>query len=370
MAATATDSFERLYRRYSGDVYRFALSVVRNPAEAEDVTQTAFLNAFRAYRRGERPERPHSWLIAIAHNAIRSRARWTQRRPREVALEAAAAVPAAGPADQAEARQVLHALGELPANQRDALALRELEGRTYPEIAATLGVSVTAVESLIARARRSLRRQRELLRGLLLLPFRHADEAGTGVAAKAATVVAAAGLAVGGIAVGRDVAPSAPRARAPEAVVPLQRSARPLPVVAAAVGVRRTHVAHRRHSAPPEPPRQPSAPPPPAPVPAAAAAPAAPAPQRSQPPPSAHAAPPAPVPAAPAAAAPPPPVTSAVPVPVPLPSSVSTPPVAVETPAATVEVPAVAVPVPALPPVPQLPPPPSVPQVPELPGIK
>ena len=75
--------FERLYRRYARDVYRFVLAVVRNPTEAEDVTQTAFLNAYKAYKRGERPERPHSWLIAIAHNTIRSRYRFRLRRPRE-----------------------------------------------------------------------------------------------------------------------------------------------------------------------------------------------------------------------------------------------------------------------------------------------
>ena len=47
--------FERVYRRHAGDVYRYALVVLRNQADAEDVTQTTFMNAFRAMENGERP---------------------------------------------------------------------------------------------------------------------------------------------------------------------------------------------------------------------------------------------------------------------------------------------------------------------------
>src|SRR2546429_3026725 len=80
--------FERLYRRHVGDVYHYALAVLRNAADAEDVTQTTFLNAYRAYARGDRPEKPRHWLIAIAHNVCRQRFRQASRRPEEVALEA------------------------------------------------------------------------------------------------------------------------------------------------------------------------------------------------------------------------------------------------------------------------------------------
>src|SRR5438046_10704420 len=129
MSSTLLDprdrAFERLYRRYARDVYRFALAVVRNPTEAEDVTQIAFLNAYRAFQRGERPERPRSWLIAIAHNAIRSRYRFRVRRPKEVPFdEAVLDLPVAAEEREAVAG-VLAALGELPENQREALALRE-----------------------------------------------------------------------------------------------------------------------------------------------------------------------------------------------------------------------------------------------------
>src|SRR5207244_13262206 len=80
--------FERMYRRHVGDVYRYALAVMRNPADAEDVTQTTFLNAYRSYtEKGKRPEKPQNWLIAIAHNVCRQRFRQSARRPAEVSFE-------------------------------------------------------------------------------------------------------------------------------------------------------------------------------------------------------------------------------------------------------------------------------------------
>src|ERR1051325_7669354 len=81
-------AFERMYQRQVGDVYRYALAVMRNPADAEDVTQTTFLNAYRSYvEKGQRPEKPQNWLIAIAHNVCRQRFRQAQRRPAEVGYE-------------------------------------------------------------------------------------------------------------------------------------------------------------------------------------------------------------------------------------------------------------------------------------------
>src|SRR5919199_326477 len=80
-------AFERLYQKHVGDVYRYALVVLRSPEDAEDVTQTTFMNAYRAFARGERPRTPQNWLIAIAHNVGRQRSRQAQRRPNEIALE-------------------------------------------------------------------------------------------------------------------------------------------------------------------------------------------------------------------------------------------------------------------------------------------
>jgi hypothetical protein len=73
--------------------------------------------------------------------------------------------------DKPDIREVLDALGRLPLNQRAALVMRELEGRTYAEIAETLDVSVPAVETLIFRARRSLRLKASAIRSLAVVPL-------------------------------------------------------------------------------------------------------------------------------------------------------------------------------------------------------
>jgi RNA polymerase sigma-70 factor (ECF subfamily) len=153
--------FERLYKRHVGDVYRYALAVMRNPTDAEDVTQTTFLNAYRAYvEKGSRPEKPQNWLIAIAHNVCRQRFRQTARRPSEVSFEDDIADTVTDD-DAPSGEDIRRALGHLAFNQRAALVMRELEGRSYVEIAEILEVSTSAVETLIFRARRALREQLE-----------------------------------------------------------------------------------------------------------------------------------------------------------------------------------------------------------------
>jgi RNA polymerase sigma-70 factor (ECF subfamily) len=153
--------FERMYRKHVGDVYRYALAVMRNPSDAEDVTQTTFLNAYRAYvEKGNRPEKAQNWLIAIAHNVCRQRFRQSARRPAEVSFEddiADSIVDDETPSGE----DIRRALGHLAFNQRAALVMRELEGRSYSEIAEILEVSTSAVETLIFRARRALREQLE-----------------------------------------------------------------------------------------------------------------------------------------------------------------------------------------------------------------
>ena len=193
------EAFERLYRRYVNDVYRYALALLHNPSDAEDVTQTTFLNAYRAFKRGEDPRTPQHWLIKIAHNACRSRYIRTARRPREVPLdESLARVPM--PAEDAiDVRELLVALGGLPFNQRAALVMRELDDRSYRDIADTLGVTVSAVETLIFRARRRLRAERAALQalGAVQLPQSLASffESG-GAIASGGAVVGSGGLAL------------------------------------------------------------------------------------------------------------------------------------------------------------------------------
>jgi RNA polymerase sigma-70 factor (ECF subfamily) len=159
-------AFEGFYREHVAEVYQYALAVLSNSADAEDVTQQTFLNAYRAFQRGERPHKAHNWLIKIAHNVCRMRWRQSGRRPQEVPLERAAE-PTAPDDEKPSLDEVLNALAKLPFNQRSAIVMREVEDRSYAEIAEVLGVTVPAVEALLFRARGNLRERRKALSGAL-----------------------------------------------------------------------------------------------------------------------------------------------------------------------------------------------------------
>src|SRR5262245_43948687 len=162
-AKSVDRAFERLYKRHVHDVYRYTLAVLHHEADAEDVTQVTFLNAYRAFRRGERPAKAHNWLIKIAHNECRQRFRASARRPQEVAFHETDGFQRADADDDAvpTADELREALAHLAFNQRAALVMRELQGRSYAEIATVLETSVGAVETLLFRARRALREQLE-----------------------------------------------------------------------------------------------------------------------------------------------------------------------------------------------------------------
>jgi RNA polymerase sigma factor (sigma-70 family) len=193
-------AFEGLYRRYVKDVYHYALALLRNPADAEDVTQTTFMNAYRAYKRGDEILKPQNWLIKIAHNVARTRYARASRRVKEVPLEDHVEQLAVPEPEKPNIEGVLRALGGLPFNQRAALVLRELDGRSYAEIADTLGVSVAAVETLIFRARRSLRVRASALRSLGAVPLPSSLLQlfeGSGAVAGGSAVVGGSGAAFG-----------------------------------------------------------------------------------------------------------------------------------------------------------------------------
>lgn len=153
-------ALDELYRRHGSEVYRYALAVLGNHADAEDVTQTTFLNAYRSLEQGVDPRKPSNWLLTIASNAIKQRFRQEQTRPRYVQLDDKVAGKSAdeeGPT----VGELLTALGRIPPHQRQAIVLREFEGRSYKEIAEILGVTTSALETLLFRARRSLAEELE-----------------------------------------------------------------------------------------------------------------------------------------------------------------------------------------------------------------
>ena len=158
----ADRSFERIYRRHRREVYGSVLRDVRDPNEAEDVTQAAFLNAFRAMRRGDTPEQPRAWLLTIARNVVRRRARLRAERPQEVELDSEL-LPTLDEDEGSASADIHAALQRLTDAQREAILLREIQGRSYAEISFELGLSLAAVEALIFRARRALAEELELV---------------------------------------------------------------------------------------------------------------------------------------------------------------------------------------------------------------
>jgi RNA polymerase sigma-70 factor (ECF subfamily) len=155
-AAAAT---ELLYRRHAQRVWRYCLSCLRRPADAEDALQQTFLQAHRALGRGVEPVSEAAWLLTIARNVCLTRADAHRRRDRVELTEDPLLLDEllwAEDADEGVSAEVQAAFARLPERQRQALFLREWQECSYAEIAAALGTSESAVETLLFRARRTL----------------------------------------------------------------------------------------------------------------------------------------------------------------------------------------------------------------------
>ena len=158
-AAREADATRDLYERYARQIYSYCLHQLGNREEAEDATQSTFLNAFRGLQRGIDPEFESAWLYKIAQNVCLTRQRSSTRRRRLETPGDLDAMQDFVPAHQADADELIRlpeALDAMPEQQRRALLLREWQGLSYAEIGKELGLSQPAVETLLFRARRSL----------------------------------------------------------------------------------------------------------------------------------------------------------------------------------------------------------------------
>jgi hypothetical protein len=171
------------------------------------------------------------------------------RRPKEVPLEVVVEQLEVPEAERPNVRELLRLLGRLPFNQRAALTMRELEGRSHVEIAETLGVTVPAAEALIGRARRALRSQAAAIRGLAVVQLPQTlrslfarGEAAGGAVGSTAAVKAAALIAAGAVAGGVALAPDRAAPRSPAA--PIAALVEATPVHAAAVSRRGRSTVH------------------------------------------------------------------------------------------------------------------------------
>jgi RNA polymerase sigma factor (sigma-70 family) len=167
------DAFNALVLAYQGQVYNLCLRMLGSSQAAEDAAQEAFIAAYRAVPRfrGGRPGRSgfRAWLLRIAANACYDELRRRRSRP-QVPLEAPADEerpraelaandePLEQRAERLElARCLREGLASLPADQRLAIILRDVQGLAYEEVAGATGASLGTVKSRISRGRAALR---------------------------------------------------------------------------------------------------------------------------------------------------------------------------------------------------------------------
>lgn len=152
-------AYRVLAERYLASIVRYATRMLGNQAEAEDVAQETFLRLWRDGGRYEaRGHKPSTWLFRVAHNLCIDRLR--ARRPHTVLDGELSSDRTSAPlADKELAQHVSAALAQLPERQRAAIALVHYEDKSLEEAGEVLGCAAGAVESLLARGRRSLRDQ-------------------------------------------------------------------------------------------------------------------------------------------------------------------------------------------------------------------
>ena len=141
---------EALIDTHTNTLYRTALAILGNPAEAEDAVQDTFLRYLETRPQLRDSEHEKAWLLRVIINACRSRLRAAKRHP---LTELLASYPAHGPEESA----VVEAVLALPPRERTAVHLFYYEGYSTQEIAALTGLREGSVRSRLTRARTRLR---------------------------------------------------------------------------------------------------------------------------------------------------------------------------------------------------------------------
>jgi len=156
---------DELVARHHGSVFRVALGILRDEDQAADVSQDAFLKAFRGLERFRGDASFKTWLLAITANEAKGALRKRSRRG-EMSLDAAAPLAAGedSPEEQLqnsqETERVKALLQELPEKQRLAVTLRIFEGMSFKEVGAAIGSSEGAAR---VNYHHGIRRLRETL---------------------------------------------------------------------------------------------------------------------------------------------------------------------------------------------------------------
>ncbi len=173
-------AYDLLVLKYQHKVVKLVMRYLRNPADAEDVAQEAFVKAYRALPQFRGDSAFYTWLYRIAINTAKNALAARDRNPVSYELDLQNTDDSSdvvsrlkdpetpeGLALTEEIRDTVnHAIEELPEDLRTAIVLRELEGMSYEEIAASMDCPVGTVRSRIFRAREAIdRRLREVFDG-------------------------------------------------------------------------------------------------------------------------------------------------------------------------------------------------------------
>ena len=164
-------AFDLLVLKYQHKVVKLVARLLRDPAEAEDVAQEAFVKAYRALGSVRGDSAFYTWLYRIAVNTARNTIASRQRRPVDYEAELSESeqsnlasrlrhtdTPEATALSEEIRETVNEAIERLPEDLRTAIVLREVEGLSYEEIAAAMDCPVGTVRSRIFRARDAIDR--------------------------------------------------------------------------------------------------------------------------------------------------------------------------------------------------------------------
>jgi RNA polymerase sigma-70 factor, ECF subfamily len=159
------DRVAKLFEESRDDVYRYLLTLGLHPARAQEAVQEVFLRLYGALKKGEDIQNPRGWVFRVAHNhGLKLRERQVSESPFDAVLESRLASKAADPEQvllERERMAQFHlAVESLSEQQKRCLFLR-MEGLRYPEIAAAMGISPSAVGEFLRRAMLRLKKVRD-----------------------------------------------------------------------------------------------------------------------------------------------------------------------------------------------------------------
>jgi RNA polymerase sigma factor (sigma-70 family) len=165
-------AFRQLMHIHSRGIFNLCLGMIPNREDAEDITQDVFVEAYKHIATFREGAHIKTWLFRIALNKCYDHIKYSKRQKRHgimqslfdkddnpIELPSNFQHPGITIENKEHAKALYGALATLPENQKTAFTLYEMQGMDYKQIAETMSLSVSAVESLLSRARGGLRKK-------------------------------------------------------------------------------------------------------------------------------------------------------------------------------------------------------------------